>query len=90
VSGLLALDIDGIEGERLLQELSGGDLPDTPEFTTGKGRRLLYAWPEWAIKAGHQLTTGVLQILGKGQQTVMPPSRHCNGTVYVWTAEHGP
>ena len=45
VSGLIALDIDGDTGELLLKQLSQGDLPDTLEFSTGKGRRLLYAHP---------------------------------------------
>jgi hypothetical protein len=43
VSGLVGVDVDGEEGERILRELSGGDLPRTLTFTTGRGRRLLYA-----------------------------------------------
>lgn len=43
VSGLVGVDVDGEEGERILGELSGGDLPRTLTFTTGRGRRLLYA-----------------------------------------------
>src|SRR5262249_11884660 len=43
VSGLIGIDIDGAQGELRLQELSGGDLPWTLEFSTpGGGRRLLY------------------------------------------------
>jgi hypothetical protein len=43
VSGLVGVDVDGEEGERILGEQSGGDLPWTLTFTTGRGRRLLYA-----------------------------------------------
>src|SRR5262249_28083767 len=44
-SGLVGIDVDGAEGEGELQRLSGGDLPPTLEFTSGNGRRLLYAVP---------------------------------------------
>ena len=44
-SGYCGIDVDGEEGERFLQEMSGGDLPDTWEFSTGAGRRLLYLIP---------------------------------------------
>lgn len=44
-SGYCGIDIDGEEGEVYLQEMSGGVLPDTWEFSTGAGRRLLYLIP---------------------------------------------
>ena len=48
VSGLVRVDIDGPGGEQMLAELSGGELPDTWEFTSGRengGRGLLYKIP---------------------------------------------
>ena len=36
VSGLIRVDADGETGNRLLEEVSGGDLPDTLEFTSGQ------------------------------------------------------
>lgn len=44
-SGYCGIDVDGDEGEGYLQNMSDGDLPDTWEFTTGAGRRLLYLIP---------------------------------------------
>ena len=47
VSNMIAIDIDGQGGERILEEWCQGDLPDTVEYTTPSGgRRLIYAIPE--------------------------------------------
>jgi hypothetical protein len=79
-SGLIGLDVDGPEGEALLVQLSGGELPHTTEFTTPNGgRRLLYKLdgehdpPSRSYKG----TSGkeALRIMGRGTQTVMPPSK---------------
>jgi hypothetical protein len=96
VSCLVRIDVDGPGGERRLQELSGGDLPPTLEFTSGRedsGRGLLYKIPEGAIlrtttekpKPGEEI-----RFQAKGAQTVLPPSRHSSGTHYSWKAGHGP
>ncbi|MGG2197549.1 phage/plasmid primase, P4 family [Paenibacillus validus] len=88
-SGYVGVDVDGEGGERLLADWSKGDLPDTWEFATGLGRRLLYKVPDSMIlrirsqsagNGGHQECT----LLGEGSQTVMPPSVHPSGTVYQW------
>jgi putative DNA primase/helicase len=88
VSGLVGVDLDGPEGEELLRELSGGDLPATLEFVTpGGGRRLLYRLagdgadvPIRTLRRG----TGELKVLGEGSLTVMPPSLHVSGGTYAW------
>src|SRR5262245_18604628 len=46
VSGLIGIDVDGDEGERELQRVSGGDIPLTWKFTSGKGYRLLFRHPD--------------------------------------------
>jgi putative DNA primase/helicase len=97
VSGLVRVDVDGPGGEERLQQLSGGDLPDTLEFTSGRdngGRGLLYAIPP-----GVQLRTTCdrpgkakeeLRLQAKGAQTVLPPSRHISGMRYAWKPGHSP
>jgi hypothetical protein len=95
-SGLVRVDVDGPGGEARLQQLSGGDLPETLEFTSGRangGRGLLYRIPEGVAlrttsqspKAGEEL-----RFQAKGAQTVLPPSRHHLGTRYAWTPGRGP
>jgi hypothetical protein len=93
VSGLVRVDVEGEEGERRLAELSKGDLPPTWEFTSGKGRGLLYRIPE-----GVELRTTYekpgegqeVRFQAKGAQTVLPPSRHPSGRLYQWLPGRGP
>ncbi len=92
-SGLVGVDIDGPDAEKELATLSGGDLPATLEFTSGKGRRLLYAIPEGVtLRTTHQdvKEKRPLSFLAQGSQTVMPPSRHASGRRYEWVEGRGP
>lgn len=95
VSQLVGLDIDGEAGEKLLDKISGGDDPDTLEFTTpGGGRRLLFTLPENVQlpttklhgKGKHE----ELRLLSAGSLTVMPPSKHANGGTYAWKPHCSP
>jgi Bifunctional DNA primase/polymerase, N-terminal len=95
VTGLVGLDVDEAGGEELLRRRSGGDLPPTLEFTSGKGRRLLYHVPEGVElrptprPGGEEVKDGELRLLGLGSQTVMPPSRHKDSAeVRDWFAQH--
>lgn len=93
VSGYVGIDIDGDLGEDMLEEMSGGDLPDTWEYITGAGRRLLYSIPvgmqtkkyvNMHKDGGHEECS----ILCDGQQTVLPPSIHHTGRIYAWREGH--
>lgn len=94
-SGYCGIDIDGAFGEESLKEMSGGILPDTWEFSTGAGRRLLYTIPHGTKTkkfkdakdgGGHEECA----ILCDGQQTVMPPSIHHTGSIYDWAEGKSP
>lgn len=91
-SGIVAIDIDGEGGETLLEEMSGGDVPDTVEYITpGGGRRLLYKIPDehkdktFSLykETGNEPHTECA-LLGDGRQTVLPYSRHPNGGSYMF------
>jgi hypothetical protein len=92
VSGLVGIDVDGPDAEDLLAELSGGDLQDRLEFTTARGRRLLYRLAEGLELPSRtfEVEGGELKFMCRGSMTVMPPSRHRNGSVYAWRAGHEP
>jgi hypothetical protein len=96
VSGLVRIDMDGPSAEAALLKLSGGSVPETLEFTSGKGRGLLFAIPAGVeLKTtpktgGLNLADGELRCQAKGAQTVLPPSRHENGKRYRWKEGHGP
>ena len=87
VSGLIGIDVDGEEGQRLLQEVSGEEgTPGTLAFWTPRGMRLLYA-----LEAGMRVRSwsvhregGEVKVLGEGSITVMPPSLHVSGKRYRW------
>lgn len=95
VSGLVGIDVDDEEGDTLLGELSGGDLPATWEYTTGKGRRLLYQLPPGVQVVNHAFRRPgteieILRFMSGGGQVVLPPSIHPNGSTYTWKSLRGP
>ena len=94
VSGYVGIDVDGEIGEDLLDEMSGGDIPETWEYVTGAGRRLLYEIPV-GMQTKKHVNTGEgdhqeCSILAFGQQTVLPPSVHYTGRVYEWIEGRSP
>ncbi len=92
VSGLVGIDVDGPGGQALLDSLSGGELPPTLAFTTGRGFRLLYGLLEGDRVATrhHGGAGGKVSVLGEGALTVMPPSWHPSGRRYQWRRGYSP
>lgn len=97
-SGFVGIDVDPPNGEADLAAIAAGDLPETWEMLTGKGRRLLYQVPDvidheprtvaWQDEDGRE--TLRLQGGATGAQCVLPPSRHHSGAVYRWAPGRGP
>lgn len=78
---IVGFDMDGAYGEKMLQQLSKGIIPETWEFKTSNGRRLLYVITDTELetKKYKKVAKGVegeFAIMTTGQQTVMPPSIH--------------
>lgn len=98
VSNLIRVDVEGVAGEARLQSLSGGAVPETLEFRSGRsdgtGRGLLYSIPPGVVLRTTVLREGEekseLRFQAKGAQTALPPSRHKDGGVYSWKAGHRP
>lgn len=94
--GIVAIDVDGEYGYERLNDLSGGYIPVTWEFTTpGGGHRYLFLAPEaTTLKKFADALPGTdhqeIAFLGDGQQTVVPPSRHMNGGTYEWVEGRSP
>jgi P4 family phage/plasmid primase-like protien len=94
VSGYVGIDVDGEQGEEILMGMAKGDLPETWEYITGAGRRLLYEIPV-GLQTKKSVNTGTgkheeCSIMAAGQQTVLPPSIHHTGKLYEWLEDHAP
>jgi len=102
-SGYVGIDIDGVEGETILKEYATitqekgqniVDLPETWEFSTGAGRRLLYRIPigmkTKKVKQTGDAAHSECAFLCAGQQTVLPPSKHFTGKTYQWVVGRSP
>jgi P4 family phage/plasmid primase-like protien len=93
-SGLCGIDVDGEEGEALLTEMSNGNLPLTPQFTTPNGGiRYLYRIPSGFTMRKYTLSGSAAHaecaLLGEGQMTVLPPSKLAKGS-YTWVTGRSP
>lgn len=84
VSGLVVLDIDGVEGLASLHKLQRDyeDLPKTLRFRTGSGGlHLVFADHTYSVPTrGHLLPK--LDVRADGGQIVAPPSLHRSGRRY--------
>jgi hypothetical protein len=87
-NGLVRVDIDSEIGE---EHIAKRNLPllDSWEFTSLRGRGILYRVP---IERTCRKKTiyEKIELLGQGEQTVIPPSIHRGGTPYKWKPGHAP
>jgi hypothetical protein len=96
VSGVVRLDVEGGAAHEQLREVSGGDLPKTWTFRSGRadgtGLGLLYAIPPGVsfMTTPTRFQHGELRFQARGAQTVLPPSRHKDGGLYEWLPGLGP
>lgn len=92
---IVGVDIDGDLGEQTFQAITQTeDVPDTWEFTSGNGRRLLYLLPDGMMTKKNKVAWAEgheeLAFIAQGQQTVIPPSIHPSGRTYQWKEGHSP
>lgn len=95
-TGLVAIDVDGPDGETALIELQGkhGDLPETLETSTGRaegGRHLLFRYPAGRNMGNKVRFADGLDTRAENGYIIAPPSLHPEtNTVYQWKKGHGP
>ncbi len=91
-SGLVAIDIDGADGETTLGELVAvhGPLPATVEaLTPGGGRHLLFQHPGGYIPSRTEVWPSI-DSRANGGYIVVAPSSHPSGREYRWMAGRAP
>lgn len=82
-SRLVGIDIDDAEGDQYVRELWKGE---TWEYTSGKGRRLLFRSDGPVQTARITDSRGrSFEVLADGKNNVLPPSEHASGRLYKWT-----
>lgn len=94
--GVFAVDVDGLLADDKLNEISGGELPQTPAWTSGKPfcKQLAFQLSETTQAVldavgftRHFIDCGNGQQLDfryNGCQSVLPPSRHPETGQYQW------
>ncbi len=96
-SGFVRVDVEGEAGLAALARMSGGDMPPTLEFASGRldntGRGFLYQMPSGVVLAttsDRQGEKAEVRFQAQGSQTVLPPSRHPEGGFYCWLPGRAP
>lgn len=94
-SNIICVDADGKDAMIKLRQLANEELPDTWMYLTpGGGKHWLYK-----ILPGIKFSKYVIPLegdhcelafLGDGQQAILPPSIHPNGSAYRWDNGHSP
>lgn len=84
-NGIWALDIDGETGAQSLAALVAehGELPETPEQSTGTGRHIFFRHVD-GIRPNAGVMAPGLDIRGEGGYVVVAPSIHPSGIAYAW------
>lgn len=84
-SGLVVLDLDGPEAEKMIQGL---EVPAGPQVQTGKGRHLYFQYPDnGTIIPSINGLRPQIDIKASGGYIVAPPSLHPSGRRYQWIAD---
>lgn len=86
--GLFVIDVDGPAGEAALEKF--GELPQTPQVRTRKGRHLYFAGAPRALGCSARRLGEQIDTRGNGGYVIAPPSVHPDGSKYAWIAGLNP
>lgn len=83
-SGIVVLDIDGVEGRK---NLNNRPIPETPSVTTGRtdgGTHVYFAYPEGQDYGSRIKMEAGLDLRANGGYVIVPDSLHATGAPYRW------
>ena len=89
-TGLLAVDIDGVDAELELRKLEAdhGALPPSVEVITGKGRHIWLRMPGGRdLRCSASKLAPGIDTRGSGGYVLAPPSVHPTGRRYCWSVD---
>jgi len=81
-SGILVVDVDSPEAQKLIDEL---DPPLTPAVRTAKGQHLYFRFPDYEIRNSTNIRGVKLDVRGEGGYVIGAGSIHPTGLRYDWT-----
>jgi len=83
-SGVVDVEFDEWPGIEELAVYGLTDIP-TPRWKSSRGEHRLYRWEPWMPQAA-VVKVGLLEVRigGRAAQSVLPPSRHPDGSRYEW------
>ena len=89
VSGIFALDLDGIDAEAELRRLEQqyGRLPLTVESITARGRHAFFKMPTAPVRNTAGRIAPGIDVRGDGGYVLVPPSVHPSGRRYAWSVD---
>ena len=87
ISGIVAVDVDSLEAEKVFFELLGGE-PNTRKTLSGSRKpgkaHYLFRCPEFATAAKFTPLHKQLEFRGHAGYVILPPSVHPSGNRYEW------
>jgi len=93
VSGVVAVDVDSLEAEKIFFELIGGE-PATCKSLSGSRKpgkaHYIYTCPDFPTTAKFTPLHKKLEFRGHGGYIVLPPSLHHSGNRYAWAEPSQP
>src|SRR5262249_44080823 len=89
LSGIFALDVDGVDAEAELRRLEAqhGALPPTVEVIPARGRHVYFRMPAAPIRNSAGKLGPGLDIRATGGYVLAPPSIHPSGRRYEWSVD---
>jgi len=86
-SNLIDIECDSEQAEKDYLSLFDGDLPVTATYQGARGKHRLFRWHK-ELPGGAVIHLGKIEVrtgnVGKGAQSVFPPSIHPSGIAYQW------
>jgi hypothetical protein len=89
ISGVFVLDLDGLDAEAELSRLEReyGQLPQTVQTITARGRHLFFKMTTRLVRNSTGKIAPGIDVRGDGGYVLAPPSVHPSGRRYAWSVD---
>jgi hypothetical protein len=86
---VFVIDVDHLDGEASLRQLEAahGQLPNSVEVITARGRHIYFKYPQVPVRNSAGKLAEHLDVRGDGGYVLAPPSLHPSGRRYHWSVD---